>query len=128
MRSREIPPLKVPDPDHDLHRFTTTNHHYEPPINRKFSSCLNSSFLLFLIEVVFFLFLTRFIFSSHCTSGQRLQKSLYLNKRMILSTKRQIPAGSVEKIANFLSSFYYCLHLIITQLTGCKHLLFCFSL
>ncbi|CAF0741521.1 unnamed protein product [Adineta steineri] len=31
MRSREIPPLKASDADHDLQRFTTTNHHYEPP-------------------------------------------------------------------------------------------------
>ncbi len=36
MRSREIPPLKPPDVDLDLHRFTTTNHHYETPMNRKF--------------------------------------------------------------------------------------------
>ena len=36
MRSREIAPLKPPDVDLDLRRFTTTNHHYETPINRKF--------------------------------------------------------------------------------------------
>ncbi len=46
MQSREIAPLKPPDVDIDLHRFTTTNHHYETPINRKFSSHFNSFFFL----------------------------------------------------------------------------------
>jgi hypothetical protein len=54
MRSREIAPLKPPDVDIDLHRFTTTNHHYETPINRKFSSHFNLFFLSRLC--VFFLF------------------------------------------------------------------------
>ena len=45
MRTREAAPLKPPDVDIDLHRFTST-HHYESPINRKFSSRLNLIFSL----------------------------------------------------------------------------------
>ncbi|CAF0992802.1 unnamed protein product [Rotaria sordida] len=33
MRNHEIPPLKPSDVDRDLHRFTSTNHRYETPIN-----------------------------------------------------------------------------------------------
>ncbi|CAF1688187.1 unnamed protein product, partial [Adineta ricciae] len=33
MRNREIPPLKASEIEHDLHRFTSPNHHYEPPKN-----------------------------------------------------------------------------------------------
>ncbi|CAF2855741.1 unnamed protein product, partial [Rotaria sp. Silwood2] len=33
MRNHEIPPLKAPDVDLDLHRFTSTNRRYETPIN-----------------------------------------------------------------------------------------------
>jgi len=115
MRSREIAPLKPPDVDIDLHRFTTTNHHYETPINRKFSSHFNlfflsrlSVFFCFLIKLIFsytffffgpdFIhFFSFFVYFPYSTPGQHQHQPLYLNKRMVLPAKRQTPAGSVVK-------------------------------
>ncbi len=104
MRTREAAPLKPPDVDIDLHRFTST-HHYESPINRKFSSRLNLIFSLThsqtlslsfsLLSMVMFLNHSLFVYSPHSPSGQHQHQPLYINKRMILSTKRQTPAGSI---------------------------------
>lgn len=134
MRTREVVPLKPPDVDNDLHRFTTT-HHYETPITRKFSSHPNSVFfLLFTFSLLFFsssmcvlycIFHFYFIYSPHSTSGQHQHQPVYINKRMILSTKRQTPAGSVVKTLFFSCSY---LRLIIIKLTGWKILFFFFLL
>jgi hypothetical protein len=114
MRSREIPPLKPPDVDLDLHRFTTTNHHYETPINRKFSprsiDIYFSLHFFFVLYCIFFFYLIHFFSSLHYTSGQHQHQPLYLNKRMILSTKRQTPAGSVE-IKNSEFSFFFIIYI-----------------
>lgn len=123
----------------DLHRFTTTTHHFEPPPlppqNRKFSSrsnlniCISLSLSLPRFFFVFFvvLFLHCLFIPCHSQSGQHQHHPVNINKRMILPIKRQTPAGIVvdKKQSNILSPSYLNL-IIIIQLTEYKllHLIF----
>jgi len=131
MRTREIAPLKPPEADIDLHRFTTTNHHYETPINRKFLSHLHLFFSLssmfffvfwfnlffvvlyfFIPELIHFFF---FVYFPYDTPGQHQHQPLYLNKRMVLPAKRQTPAGSVVKKNCEFSFFFFFFLFLLTS-------------
>lgn len=104
MPSHEIPPLKPPDVDIDLNRFTGTHHHYETIKHRKFLS--HSTDVIFYLLCFFFLeqilfFIVRlaccsFLFITFFTSDQHQYQTLHFNKQMTLLTKRQKPAGSIE--------------------------------